>query len=121
MNKSSLYFLVIIAALLALYYVVDPSMAHFPIRCPLHELTGIQCPACGSQRALHAILHGEWNEALRFNAFFTIVAPIALPITVAIVWGRNCRLRAIFCNRYFFGVFIAVYLIWGVLRIYFES
>ena len=92
------------AALLALYYFIDPSMAHFPIRCPLHELTGIQCPACGSQRALHAILHGEWNEALRFNAFFTIV------------WGRNRRLRSVFCNRYFFGALIAAYFVWGVLR-----
>ncbi|MBR6368990.1 MAG: DUF2752 domain-containing protein [Bacteroidaceae bacterium] len=120
MNKSSFCILMIGAALLALYYFIDPSMAHFPIRCPLHEFTGIQCPACGSQRALHAILHGEWNEALRFNAFFTIVAPIALPITVAIVWGRNRRLRSVFCNRYFFGAFIAAYIIWGVLRLYFE-
>ena len=52
------------AALLAVmagvvYFTFDPAQeAYFP-RCTFLTLTGYQCPGCGSQRALHALLHGD--------------------------------------------------------------
>lgn len=35
-------------------------------------LTGYQCPGCGSQRAIHALLHGNIVDAFKFNAGFII-------------------------------------------------
>ena len=66
--------LVIVAAALAgLYYFFDPSKERFFIACPLKTLTGYECAGCGSQRALHALLHFEWIKALRLNALFVLM------------------------------------------------
>lgn len=50
-------------------------------KCMVHELTGWNCPGCGSQRMLHAILHGNIAEAWHYNALFVILIPILIPMT----------------------------------------
>lgn len=46
---------------------VEPSSGLYP-RCPFKMLTGLSCPGCGTQRALHALLSGDPAGALRYNA-----------------------------------------------------
>lgn len=67
------------------YYFINPTIKGHPIQCPWHLLTGTQCPACGSQRALHALVHGRWLEALRYNYFFVLSVPYAV-IAVLVSW-----------------------------------
>ena len=38
---------------LIFYRLADISAAWMP-KCPLHHLTGLRCPGCGTQRALQA-------------------------------------------------------------------
>lgn len=75
----------IITLLGVTYYFINPSLKEHPIQCPWHLLTGTLCPACGSQRALHALVHGHWLEALRYNYFFVLSVPYAL-IAVLVSW-----------------------------------
>jgi hypothetical protein len=49
-------------------YCFDPSAHHFYPVCQFHQLTGLNCPGCGSTRALYALLHGRLLTALRDNA-----------------------------------------------------
>ena len=53
-------------AMAALLFVFDPESAKFYPRCPL-SLLGISCPGCGTLRALHCYLHGDFVRAFRFN------------------------------------------------------
>ena len=46
---------------------VEPSSGLYP-RCPFKMLTGLSCPGCGTQRALHALLSGDPAGVLRYNA-----------------------------------------------------
>lgn len=46
--------------------------------CPIHQFLGIDCPGCGATRALAALLHGQFAEALRLNALLVLLLPIAL-------------------------------------------
>ncbi|WP_033441660.1 DUF2752 domain-containing protein [Saccharothrix sp. NRRL B-16314] len=55
--------------------------------CPLFALTGIQCPACGSTRMVHALLHGDPVAAWQFNAVMLVVG---LPL-LAWLWVRWFR------------------------------
>ena len=92
----------------AILYRFDPATVHFFPRCVFHELTGLQCPGCGTTRALHHLLHGDIAGAFRLNAMLFLVAPFVgiasvsrrfatHPITgwsaviVTVVWcvGRN--------------------------------
>src|SRR5437764_4964358 len=92
----------------AILYRVDPAMSHLYPRCAFHELTGLQCPGCGTTRALHHLLHGDVAGAFRLNAMLFVAIPFSAiatasrrvathPLTgwtalaVTIVWwiGRN--------------------------------
>lgn len=62
-----------LAAVLFLFYRFDPSDVPLFPKCIFHLLTGLECPGCGIQRALHHLLHGEFTEALRYNAVAVLV------------------------------------------------
>jgi hypothetical protein len=44
--------------------------------CPLHALTGLYCPGCGSTRALHALLQGDVPGALAMNPLLVVALPV---------------------------------------------
>ena len=56
----------------------DPLGSHWPFHCPFKLLTGLQCPGCGSQRALHALLAGRVGEAVGYNLFLVFAVPYLL-------------------------------------------
>jgi hypothetical protein len=60
----------------------DPASGGLP-RCPLHQLTGLWCPGCGSQRALHALLHGHVGSAIGLNVLLTCALPLLVYAYVA--------------------------------------
>jgi hypothetical protein len=66
------------AAGLVLVYRFDPARVHFFPPCVFHALTGLQCPGCGSTRALHHLLHGDVAGAFRLNALLFAMPPFAL-------------------------------------------
>ncbi|HSP13812.1 MAG TPA: DUF2752 domain-containing protein [Thermoanaerobaculia bacterium] len=93
-------------------YAFDPATASFFPRCMFHQLTGLQCPGCGGTRALHALLHGNVIEALRFNAFLVMTGPFVALGAASEVVGRSEMLR-----RPWIGWTAALALIaWGVVR-----
>lgn len=70
-------FAVALAILVALvYFAFDPSQSRFFPRCMFLSLTGWQCPGCGSQRAIHALLHGDITGAWHYNAALLVAIPI---------------------------------------------
>jgi Protein of unknown function (DUF2752) len=62
----------------AVLFVYPPGRGGFYPACPIHRYLGIECPGCGATRALAALLHGRAGEALRLNALFVGVLPLAL-------------------------------------------
>lgn len=57
------------------------GQAFFP-KCQFHELTGMQCPGCGSTRAMHHLLNGRIVDALRSNAMLIGFIPVAAVVVV---------------------------------------
>ena len=53
------------------YGYFDPEVYKFPT-CPFRALTGWLCPGCGSQRAIHQVLHGNIAASIKLN-------PLLLP------------------------------------------
>lgn len=73
----------------ALLFFCDPATHAFYPRCPLHELTRLECPTCGALRAAHQLLHGNFRAAYALNPFFFWALPVA-----ALFLIRPLRLRA---------------------------
>lgn len=74
-RAASLAALLLLVPLLLLYFRLDPACYPFP-RCPVYWLTGWYCPGCGTQRTLHALLHGRWRQAAQFNLLAAVYAPV---------------------------------------------
>ena len=60
-----------------LYFLFDPTKVSIFPPCIFHQVTGLDCPGCGAQRALHQLLHGHLIAALRLNAMFVLSLPLA--------------------------------------------
>lgn len=98
------------AAILAYLWAFDPSESPAP-RCIVKMLTGHDCPGCGSQRAIHALLHGRVAEAWHFNA--AIFPGLAL----AALYARRPKwLRPILFASPTPYIILAAILAWWVLR-----
>jgi hypothetical protein len=76
-------FVFVVMCALAFIYFFNPSTHGFYPRCLFHQLTGLNCPGCGSTRALYALLHGQIQTALRDNALFII------SLAGGAIWGTR--------------------------------
>jgi hypothetical protein len=59
------------------FYCFNPYNYSFP-RCPVNYTTGLKCMGCGSQRAIHFILHGQLVAACRENLLVVLSIPYLL-------------------------------------------
>lgn len=58
----------IMIAVAAAFLTISPQQRFYP-ECIIHNTTGVECPACGSSRSLHALAHGKIRTALAYNPF----------------------------------------------------
>lgn len=65
----------------AVLAVGNPNTTHVPL-CPLKAVTGLDCPLCGSLRAVHALTRGDIAGAANHNLLFTVAAPF-----LVLAWG----------------------------------
>lgn len=115
---------VVVASLLilaggVLYFLFNPVQYTFFPECPFHAFTGWYCPGCGSQRALHALLHGRLIEAAGFNLLTVMLLPFVL--YSAVVWTANAFFSTrwkqdIFYKPWFAKCLLLVVLLFAVLR-----
>lgn len=80
-------------------------------------MTGLQCPGCGSQRAIHALLHGDIISAWRFNALLVISIPV-LAVMLPVQFMRRSRPQLylkVFCTTTIWITF-AVVVTWWIAR-----
>lgn len=75
--------------LLCVYFYFDPSDHFFP-RCPFLTMTGLECPGCGSQRAIHALLHGDLVSVWYYNAALFLFIPMLIVLGVAELLRSRC-------------------------------
>ena len=113
-------FPIIVVVGAVIYYVFDPTLpTQFFPKCPLHMLTGWQCPACGIQRAFHCLLHGQLAEALHYNYFLIIALPLLL-LSMLGEWYNYHHLfdwaERIAHNRYVVWGYVALFFVWWVVR-----
>jgi hypothetical protein len=78
------------------YFNFNPSEYSLFPKCPFYSFTGLYCPGCGSQRAIHHLLHGNILKGLSHN-FLIILLAIVLSYD-AIIYGLNYYYEKSFKN-----------------------
>lgn len=111
-------FLVGGVAAAVIYGLLDPARhAIFP-KCPFLMLTGgLRCPGCGSQRALHALLHLEFKEAFLYNPMVVISIPFLLLLALAaITKDTRPKLYERVNSGLLTKILLVIILVWWVFR-----
>lgn len=80
-------------------YTFPPGGNRFYPQCFFHSVTGLDCPGCGTTRALHSLLHGDVAAAFRFNPMLFVMAAVALCALPSLFRGERPR----FLTRPWFG------------------
>lgn len=80
MSRWLKYTLIAIAFILGIFIYGnnDPASSGWFPRCAFLNLTGLQCPGCGSQRCLHALLNLDIITAFRMNPLVVMAIPFLL-------------------------------------------
>lgn len=58
------------------YLKVWIPLTGISIPCPIHAVTGLYCPGCGSTRSLTALLKLDFNTALHYNSLIYALVPL---------------------------------------------
>lgn len=118
--KKRLRALLIIAAvvfLIAFYYWADPNTSRLMPPCLFHKLTGFDCPGCGSQRMVHALLNGDFRAAWGFNPFLISLTPVILLYLVLDMFpAKFPRLFKVMYSPVTITILLVSIVVWTILR-----
>lgn len=99
-------------------YIFEPGKSGFFPGCPFRAVTGFACPACGSTRGLHFLLHGDPVAAFEFNPLLILSLPFLfyalVRYTNAAVRGRPLKVSQL--NATYIWVLVLVILSFWVFR-----
>jgi hypothetical protein len=88
----------------------NPATTWFYPPCPFRALTGYLCPGCGTLRAIHEVLRGNFFAALKLNPVMMLLLPF-VGYSAASWAGENTFGRALP------AVFIRPVYIWALLAV----
>jgi hypothetical protein len=98
-------------------FFFNPSTHGFYPVCLFHSLTGLNCPGCGSTRALYALLHGDFRLALKDNALFVLTFAALILSGVRCLWQKTTGRATTFnVPAKFLWLFLATAFVFAVIR-----
>ena len=109
---------VAVFGIVVLFFVLDPSENIIFPQCPFHMLTGYYCPGCGSQRAVHSLLHLDFagvadNNVLFLPAVLVVFYHYTRPLTGRLT-GKN--MPDIFYSPGFPWIVLGILIVFWILR-----
>lgn len=121
--KKMLFVLIILFIGGVVLYLLNPSSYWFMPKCPFKLITGLSCPGCGIQRAIHAMLHGKFTEAITYNYYLVYSGPYATSFVFVWLMPKNKfreRIKKVIENRYVVDFYIISFVIWLFVRNYYN-
>lgn len=111
----------ILLTLGVVYFIFNPATSTLFPHCPFLVMTGLKCPGCGSQRAIHSLLHLNIGSAISYN--FMLVASI--PLVAILIYAELRRktsptLYSRINKPAFTWAIFAIFTAWWILRNIFD-
>lgn len=85
--------------------------------CPFHLLTGLDCPMCGGQRMVWALLCGNASEAFRYNPMLFCLLIVLAGLGIVALVSKRARMRmGVLRSDKALVFYLVVLLLWGIGR-----
>jgi hypothetical protein len=103
-----------LAAALYLIATTTPTRTSFYPKCMFYQTTGLHCPGCGTGRALHFALNGEFLRAAGFNILTTLLLPVILFFVARklLDWVSDRPPRQGVGSRWIWALFVVMVVFW---------
>ena len=117
MKRKNIGIAITLLVLIIIFFFYDPcNYSIFP-KCPFLLLTGLQCPGCGSQRAIHSLLHLEVLKAFHYNALLVFTLPIIVILLLAEYYRcSRPNLCMMIHNKIYIWWYLAIIILWWITR-----
>ena len=109
----------VILILGAAYFFFNPAENPFFPSCPFKSATGLDCPGCGSQRAIHELLHLNFKSAFIHNPLIVVAIPVSflyLIFSIDAVKNKFPKRYRLLFNRISFYIFAVIVLLFFIFR-----
>jgi hypothetical protein len=101
---------------LLMLFLFDPTRVRiFPV-CTFHRLTELDCPGCGSLRAMHQLLNGNVMTAFRHNPLLIGSLPLFAWIGCRFVWRTWRREPGWTVRPLWIWIYGALWIVFGIAR-----
>ena len=100
-------------------YYLNPTQYLFMPKCPFKLITGLSCPGCGIQRAVHAMLHGEFVKGIKYNYYLVYSGPYAAAFVLEWIMPIGTareKLSNVIENKYVVNFYVLSFTVWLILR-----
>jgi len=67
-----------IALFCIIFFLYNTENERYFLPCIFYQLTGYQCPGCGTQRAIHSLLHLNIKQGFFYNPILVIAIPLII-------------------------------------------
>lgn len=105
-----------------LYFSYNPSESNIFPKCPFYSFTGLYCPGCGSQRAIHQFLHGNIFEGLKHNLLILLLLTVLIYDWSVILfnkYSKNNIKNILHDSKTAFSILIIILLFWIIRNVNF--
>ena len=99
----------------ALYTVLIYTTG-FGIPCLFNQITGLQCPGCGTSRMALAVMRFDFADGFMYNPVAFVTVPVWVLISIGCYIGHPASLRQGKVLLRIFYVNVAVYIVFGIVR-----
>ncbi|WP_170971171.1 DUF2752 domain-containing protein [Ilyomonas limi] len=99
-------------------YFFNPLRYAFYPPCLFKKITTLDCPGCGSARALHSVLHGNILKAADYNLLVVLFMPVVICGLLYFCTGRGERLWRALNKPLLYFLIICTFFILRNINIY---
>jgi len=99
-------------------FFLNPAQSSWYPPCFFHKLTGLYCPGCGTLRALHKLLHGQFLAALGLNPLLILLLPFVVYalLSYGMVAVRGRPLPGKFIPALWIRILLVIIIVFWILR-----
>ena len=105
-----------IVTLVGVVYYLVVRFTDFGLGCYIHDIFGINCPACGITRMLLAISRLDLKTAFSYNRFMFISLPYIVYEIVYMFYINESKKPMNKVNKIILYIWVGLFVLWGVVR-----
>lgn len=114
-RKRILIIYAVVIGIGALYTVLIYTTG-FGIPCLFNQITGLQCPGCGTSRMALAVMRFDFADGFMYNPVAFVTVPVWVLISIGCYIGHPASLRQGKVLLRIFYVNVAAYIVFGIVR-----